>query len=238
MFLIFPYLHKELILREVSTNFFILNPGFEEKEGYWTPSNLPFTGKEAHKLLNEIKNFVNIHKDPKDVTVWRDWILFQDFEFKSFQIRSELLKRLKGEKESKEDFSVQAQYMLIFYWLFEEQIIELMKIERDLEEKEKKILLEIGVETSQEESKDFYVVSYPELLPWKRLLPYFFFFVPENFKILILDKFIFEDWKDLGISFKEKDSFLCAFVRMEDLIKDWDLKGGFQNKSYEVFFSI
>ena len=239
MFLIFPYLHRELILKKISVDFFILNPGFEEKDGYWTPPTLPFKGKEAQRLLNEAKSFVNIHKDPKDVPLWKDWTLLQDLdEFKSFQIRSELLKMLKGKKETKKDPSVQAQYMLMLYWLFEEQIIELMKIEKDLEEKEKRILMEIGVEEPKKENKSLEVFSYLEIMPWKKLLPYFFFFVPENFKILILDRFIFEEWKDLGIDFKKKDSFLWGFVKIKDLIEDQNLKGGFEDKGYEVFFSI
>ncbi len=225
-----------MVFKEVPFNFYFLNPGVVEGEEYWSPPDLPFKGKKAKKLLMDVAGFVELYKDSKDIT----FLKYNDEDFdKFFQIRSELIKRIKGESiQKEEDPSIRAQVVLLFYWELEEKAIEIDMLNKQVKNKERALFQEIGldrdfVEKTETEFKPLEIKD----IPWKVIFSYFLYFIQEKMEILIIDNFIFEYWLDLGIEFQKKGNLLKTKTAGIELIPDEQFKDmEWLFRDYEILF--
>ncbi|KUJ96611.1 MAG: hypothetical protein PWR24_252 [Desulfonauticus sp.] len=207
--LFFPYLHEEYIDPQLRERGKILNIGFlEPKTQVFTPSNLYFSPKEARAYLNFCLEFGAQFKDIKDM---KAYLLQQNSPLEPegvLSIKSELLARDKS-KENTKSLEENRKYhmLLILYYAYEERIMEIINLEKSLDEKLASIRDIMGVEEELNLSKKLFFNDLTGRYELKAELvfPAFKFFAPQA-GFIVSDESVFEELKSKGVEWrKEKE---------------------------------
>lgn len=270
MFLYFPYMHSSLVSKEVSQFVYFLNPGIPLKDNahrYWRPPNLPMDEALATKYLQECLNFGNQFKEPSELAYYAAFNMNDFYSHTSMAIKSELADWFENNHDGSESMREQenylnAQMMLLLAWSLEENILELFELEQGLQNKWELFYDSVGF-SEQEKQYNPYPVNKTatlfdpqkiSILSWKRLLPWFLRYLPNDAYLLVTEKDIAKEWMENDILFspiQEESSAAKRWSLKEGVAKIWQiqtpgwnliLKNGpiqekpWMNKEYKVLY--
>ncbi len=209
----FPLLHKEFIDEKILSMVILIDPGIGGKKDpiFFTPPQFPLTPKEAKKYTEELLRYGEFFKDPKEIQQNFLLQLFERDTEKPSQIKSHIKKINTSPKET--NYPLIAQTTLLLEWTMEEKIIELEKIEREIGEDMKKLKEILGDSSVTEaaNTKEIFVKYHIDtLLPYEKLLPWFFFIMEEGDVLFTDIKELYERWTEFGISFSNTDNIYRA----------------------------
>ncbi len=213
----FPVLHPSLG-GDVDEKVLFLNPGIVKEEcetKFYTPKKLPLTYKESEKYLKQLIQYGEMFKTPGEISQTFLLQLYRGEEETPSYIKSKI--RGAGEKgKNKKEFPIIGQLTLLLQWFLEENILELEKLNKEIKEDMEKLKRNIGEGREETDLPLFTEDTKKELmkiLPWKRLLPWFFLFVEKSYPLIVEDNNIIEEWIDYGLEVKREISTGATIIK-------------------------
>ena len=204
--LYFPVLHKELARSSLPAGVFLLDPGLAPAESgpYWRPPDLPMGGEESERFIRECLDFGDRFRDPSDLASLAAQGPEDFFSGTSMSIRHQLRRRMEHEgQESAFATRLQGQMMLLLAWFAEEKGLEMQELDRGLQAQWQSLQEAMGMDggTRPPGQGHFLSASGPELISWRKLLPWFLLFLPRNAALYVQDEEIVQEWIEFGVGF-------------------------------------
>ncbi len=231
----FPLLHP-LLAGEIEEDVLFLNPGIVEKnasQGFYTPERLPLSYKESKRYLGQLLQYGEMFKTPGEISqTFLLHLLYREEETLS-SIKSQI-KRKKDKEEKEKNYPFIGQLTLLLQWLMEENVLEIQNLNKEITKQMKRLneILGEGVAVKVPDSlvfSDNPRSEVMEMLPWKRLLPWFFLFVEETCALFVNDNGIIEEWIENGLEI-QKDNVIG-----KNIIKDKGWKFLLKKRSVPEF---
>ncbi len=240
----FPILHPELVGRRDIDKLVFIDPGMGKglrDPIYYCPEKFPLDENECKKYINELLIYGDFFKDPKEIQHnFLIQMLNKDRENIS-NIKSMIKK--SGIASYEPDFYLLAQITLLLLWVLEERIIELERIDMELQKdlvRLKKALDQDFEDNSKIETNTSLNEIF-NLLPYERLLPWFFLVMHEGDVLVTESLDLFDRWLDFGLNFEllqeDKNIKKAHYIGWQYLFKrrpveemDW------LNKKYTVYY--
>jgi len=233
----FPTLHMELIDEKILKQVTLIDPGLlEEKSSklnYYRPKQFPLNAKEAKQYLRDFLTYGDFFENPKEIKQNFIMQIFKADTEKPTNLKS-LIKKGYWETE-KVDYFLIAQLTLLLQWTMEERILELQKIDSEIEQDLLHLKETIGdnitLNNFQNTSNRSHLLSQLNtLLPYEKLLPWFFLIL-DNEWVLITDvDDLYEMWVDFGIKFTLVEDKIELYQAM-----DYGYRFIFKKKPHEKF---
>ena len=205
----FPTLHIELMDPKILKHVTLIDPGIPhikspESSFYYKPKEFPLNTKEANQYLRDFLTYGDFFENPKEIK--------HHFIMQLFNIDTEKPSALKGlikkdKKNAQEtDYYLVAQLTLLLLWTMEEKMLELQKIDFEIEENLQKLKETIGdslvIDNVEDKSKRSHLLSQINtLLPYEKLLPWFFLIINKDDILITNVQDLYEMWVDFGIKF-------------------------------------
>ncbi|WP_461834266.1 hypothetical protein [Desulfothermus sp.] len=233
----FPTLHMELVDEKILKHVTLIDPGLLEKKSaklnYYRPKQFPLNAREAKQYLRDFLTYGDFFENPKEIK--QNFIMqLLEFDTEKPSTLKTMIKKESGDTE-KIDYFLIAQLTLLLEWTMEERILELQKIDSEIEEGLQQLKETIGdhitlnnFQNTSNRSHLLYQIN--TLLPYEKLLPWFFLIL-DNEWVLITDvDDLYEMWIDFGIEFSLVEDSIGLYQAM-----DYGYRFIFKKKPHEKF---
>ncbi|MBN2140912.1 MAG: hypothetical protein JW718_07890 [Desulfovibrionaceae bacterium] len=215
MNLFFPCMHVELWPLEPVTGARFLDPGLAapDQDMFFRPPGMPIDASGVRRVVDECLRFGEQFARPGELA----WFSvgepggFNRAESRSVQ--DELLARVAGGALSGalEERRVRAHMALLLAWAFEERLVDVIGLERGMQDSWRRFGDALGLEPDPSDSEALELnrtladlnatVSAPETLPWRIALESWSMFLPPGVTLLTVDPEIREAWIGAGLEF-------------------------------------
>lgn len=226
-------MHPSFVSNELSQFIYFLDPGILPNDNtyrYWRPSNLPMDEALATKYLKECFNFGNQFKEPSELVYYAAFNINDFYSHTSMAIKSELADWSENNHESPDSMGeqenyIKAQMILLLAWSLEETILELLELEQGLQHKWELFYNSVGF-SEQEKKYNSYPINKittifglqkDSILSWKKLLPWFLLYLPD-------DAYLFVTEKDIGKEWMGNDVLFNPVQAEGSIVKDFGLE--------------
>ncbi|MBT8763008.1 hypothetical protein KFV02_03585 [Desulfohalobiaceae bacterium Ax17] len=206
----FPYMHKEFVSEILQNKALFLNPGLEltDEDNYFLPSSLVLTPREAKAYINECLKFGEQFKKPSDMAYFGLKGIDDFYTDTTLAIKSELIGAGDKKKDERLFEAKKAQMLLLLGYALEERIIELLQIDDKLKNSWQKFEQLLGVEKDDDiwaKTTFSTPIASQVNLGWEKLLYPFALFLPENGKLMVVDRQVQEALAEMGVNWEKKD---------------------------------
>ena len=227
MLLAFPYMHSYLFPENLVPGIRFFDPGMqgEPDESTFRPEELPLDPKTATALINDSIRFGEQFKDPGEMAYFGAVTSDDFYEGSSMSIQAQLTRQFddgKGEKQEREhrENLCRAQFILLLAWFFEEKMLELQGLEKNVKNAWQSMDQGLGVD--DEDRLESRVVDLSSAqshtggasdeqevqLPWQRIIEALPAFLDKDAVLVCVDQEIYSFWDDLDIPFAPADAGL------------------------------
>ncbi len=241
----FPFLHEKFVPEFIMGKVFLIDPGLDisnTNPSYIRPEKFPLDKISCEKYLKDFAIYTNYFKDPLEI----QGNFFMKILEQQEEVPSKIKREIKKGENSKPliNYPLKAQLTFLLLWFLEEKLLELTKLDEDFYKGLQKLRDILGenrlIEVDKSPSKSKLVDNIYQILPFEKILPYFFLVIDnEKHMLVTTQRDLFDMWMDFGIEFKDtnNEGFISSDYGYKYLFKKRSIPDmEWLDKSYKVIF--
>lgn len=222
----FPTMLGSLLPESLKRCAHFLNPGMYGLSGdYYLPDNLVLDASEVKSFISQGIEFGEQFAKPSDMA-YLGAAKMDDFYSGTSQSLGWQISTYGQKKAGGDDYDqlLRAQQLLILEYVFEKNIAELNDLDSRLGSTWNEFDTSLGIERNDEDFRNIdrsSIVFFSPSANWKKLLWAFTHFIPDNVRLLILDRQIADELEGSGVAWESCDpeQFLVSFPAEAGLFK-------------------
>ncbi|WP_027178084.1 hypothetical protein [Maridesulfovibrio bastinii] len=220
MLVYFPQMHKELVDTNIE-GILLFNPGMEPDKDVdstsFKPSGFPMEPDLCKRMVDEFMQYGELFKRPGEMASYIGQVAARANVESDRSIEAELMDRLDNVKPEV-DYKpalIQAQLLIALSYAYEEKIIELSNIEKNLNSSWSGFGEKLGLAADEIDSEERMlgevisnapvVASAAFVFPWKKTLEGFSAYLPDGAVLVTSDNEAVSIWEDRGIPFEKSE---------------------------------
>jgi len=214
----FPYMHEELILPELRPAGLFLNPGLmDDRDPFFTSQHLVLDKGQSQYFLEQCRQFGEQFRKVSDVT-HMGMAQVEDFytgSTQSIQYELSTYGNQETSRDSRQQDFLQAQQYLLLNFALEERLLELSRIDADLNRSWSSFDASLGIEDDEErfQNMERQPIS-PEISTehWQELLKAYTAFMPSDGILLVHEESVCRELEEYGVYWESQapDSFFSG----------------------------